>query len=105
MGRINLDGRLRCIESHILSSPSSQFAIESHIFIAEIDKEEHIALEGCTLCDTKYGRFEEQKKRDVEQAYQKMSAAEKELFKQKMVEIDEADAGDGETPPPTLFSV
>ncbi len=57
------------------------------------------------MCDTEYGRFEEQKKRDVEQAYQKMSAAEKELFKQKMVEIDEADAGDRETPPPTPFSV
>ncbi len=53
------------------------------------------------MWDTEYGRFEEQKKRDVEQAYQKMSAAEKELFKQKMVEIDEADAGNGETPPPT----
>ncbi len=57
------------------------------------------------MCDTKYGRFEEQKKRDVEQAYQKMSAAEKELFKQKMVEIDEEDAGDGETPPPTPIPV
>ncbi len=49
-GCINLDGCLRFIESHILSSPSSQFAIESHIFIAEIDKQEHIALEGCTHC-------------------------------------------------------
>jgi hypothetical protein len=41
----------------------------------------------------------------MEQAYQKMSAAEKELFKQKMVEIDEADAGNGETPPPTPIPV
>ncbi len=46
-------------------------------------------------------QFEEQKKRDVERAYQKMSAAEKEVFKRKMVEIDEADAGDMETPLPT----
>jgi hypothetical protein len=37
----------------------------------------------------------------VEQAYQKMSTAEKEVFKRKMAEIDEADVNDGETPPPT----
>ena len=43
----------------------------------------------------------EQKKRDVELAYKKMSTTEKEVFKQKMAEIDEADAGDWETPPPT----
>jgi hypothetical protein len=30
---------------------------------------------------TAYGLFEEQKKRDVERAYQKMTAAEKEVFK------------------------
>jgi hypothetical protein len=30
-----------------------------------------------------------------------MTAAEKEVFKQKMVKIDEADAGNRETPPPT----
>jgi hypothetical protein len=30
-----------------------------------------------------------------------MSAVEKEVLKQKMAEIDEADAGDGETLPPT----
>jgi hypothetical protein len=53
------------------------------------------------ICDTAYGRFEEQKKRDVEQAYQKMTAAEKEVFKRKMVEYDEANADDRETPPPT----
>ena len=45
--------------------------------------------------------FEEQKKRDVDRAYQKMTATEKEVFKQKMAEFDEADAYDGETPPPT----
>ncbi len=43
----------------------------------------------------------EQKKLDVERAYQKMTAAEKEVFNQKMAEYDEADADDGETPPPT----
>ena len=40
--------------------------------------------------------------RDVERAYKKMSAAEKDIFKKKMVEIDEADAGvDEESPPST----
>ena len=34
-------------------------------------------------------------------AYQKMTAAEKEVFKRKMAEIDEADADDGEATPPT----
>ena len=34
-------------------------------------------------------------------AYQKMTAAEKEVFKRKIAECDEADADDGETPPPT----
>ena len=53
------------------------------------------------ICDTAYGRFEEQKKRDMERAYQKMTAAEKEVFKRKMAEYDQVDAGDGETPPPT----
>jgi hypothetical protein len=45
------------------------------------------------MCDTAYGRFEEQKKRDVERAYQKMTAPEKEIFKKKIAEIDKADAG------------
>jgi hypothetical protein len=34
-------------------------------------------------------------------AYQKMTVAEKEVFKRKMAEYDEADADNGETPPPT----
>ena len=41
-------------------------------------------------------------KRDAERAYQKMSFAEKEMFKKKMAEIDKADAGvHEESPPPT----
>jgi hypothetical protein len=40
------------------------------------------------------------KKRGMERAYQKMTAAENEVFKKKMAEYDEADADDGETPPP-----
>ena len=70
----------------------------------EIDEAELVALRDAPfeMCDTAYGRFEEQKKRDVERAYQKMSAAEKEIFKKKMAEIDEADAGvDEESTPPT----
>jgi hypothetical protein len=34
-----------------------------------------------------------------------MSATEKEVFKQNMAEYDEADANDGETPPPTSTPV
>jgi len=70
----------------------------------EIDEAELVALRDAPIemCDTAYGRFEEQKKRDVERAYQKMSAAERENLKKKMAEIDEADAGvDEETRPPT----
>jgi len=68
----------------------------------EIDEAELIALRNgpIAICSTAYGWFEEQKKRDVERAYQKMTAAEKEVFKQKMVKYDEGDADDGETPPP-----
>ena len=51
----------------------------------EINKAELITLRDTpiAMCDTAYGRFEEQKKRDMEQAYQKMSTAEKEVFKKK----------------------
>ena len=53
------------------------------------------------MCDTAYRRFEEQKKRDLEQAYKKMSITEKESFKQKVADINDADAGDGQSLPPT----
>ncbi len=68
----------------------------------EIDEAELIPLRDglITICDTAYGRFEEQKKRDVERAHQKMTTSEKEVFKKKMAENDKADADDGETPPP-----
>jgi hypothetical protein len=73
----------------------------------EINEAELIALRDAPIAmhNTAYGRFEEQKKRDVEQAYKKMSAMEKEVFKQKMAKIDKADAGDRETPPPTPTTV
>ena len=49
--------------------------------------------------DTSFGRFEAGQKRDAERAYQKMTLAEKESFRRKMAEIDEADADDGQSPP------
>ena len=66
----------------------------------DIDEAKLIALRDAPIekYDTAYGRFEEQKKRDVERAYQKMTTAENEVFKRKMAEYDEADADDGETP-------
>ncbi len=68
----------------------------------EIDKAELIPLRNApiAMCNTAYGRFEEQKKRDLARAYQKMSTTEKEVFKRKMAEIDEVDIDDRETPPP-----
>ena len=57
------------------------------------------------MCNTAYKRFREQKKRDVEQAYQKMTATEKEVFKQKMAEINKTDADGEEILPPTLTPV
>ena len=74
----------------------------------EIDEAELIIMlrDGpIAIWDTAYRPFEEQKKKDVERAYQKMTAAKKEVFKQKMAEYHEADADDGETPPPTPIPV
>jgi hypothetical protein len=69
----------------------------------EINEVELIALRDAPIpmCNNAYGWFEEQKKRDMERAYQKMTATEKEVFKQKMAEINKVDSGDGETPSPT----
>jgi hypothetical protein len=69
-----------------------------------IDEAELIALRDAPIemYNTVYGRFEEQKKRDVERAYQKMLAAEKEMFKKKMAEMDEPDAGVHEESPPPI---
>ncbi len=49
----------------------------------EINEAELIALRDAPIAmrNTAYEWFEEQKKRDVEQVYKKMSAAEKEVFK------------------------
>ena len=52
--------------------------------------------------DTVYGRFEAQKKRDVQLAYQKMTPEEKSALQQNMTEIDAADADDDECAQPSL---
>ena len=59
------------------------------------DHLEALRIAPIEMGDTVYGRFEAQKKRDVEIVYQKMSAEEKESFKRKMADIDETGAGDG----------
>ena len=61
----------------------------------EIDEAELVALRDgpIAICDTAYGRFEEQKKRDVERAYQKMTAAEKEVFRRKMADGEDRRGG------------
>jgi hypothetical protein len=43
--------------------------------------------------------------RDVEQAYQKLSAKEKVDFKRKMAEMYESGADDGQPPPPSLTPI
>jgi hypothetical protein len=57
------------------------------------------------LSNSVYGRFEEQKKRDVKQAYAKMSAEEKETLKQRMAEINKGAIGDKEITTPSLTPV
>ena len=52
--------------------------------------------------DTPYGRYKAQKKRDVKTVYQKMTAEERESLKQELVEIDNAEAGDGQPPPTNI---
>jgi hypothetical protein len=47
------------------------------------DHLEALKIAPIEMGDTAYGRFEARKKRDVEIVYQKMSAEEKESFKQK----------------------
>ena len=68
---------------------------------ADDDHLEALRIAPIEMDDTAYGRFEVQKKRDVEIAYQKMSAEEKESFKRKIAEIDKTGAGDRQSPPPS----
>jgi hypothetical protein len=52
------------------------------------------------IADTSYGRFLAAQKRDAERAFQHMHAAEREAFLRRLMEIDAADAEDGQSPPP-----
>ena len=101
MSRMGNDANRRILYQQFAEGGAEEVCIVPALW-TEIDEAELIALRDgpIAICDTAYGRFEEQKKRDVERAYQKMTAAEKEVFKRKMAEYDEADADDGETPPP-----
>jgi hypothetical protein len=51
------------------------------------------------IADTSYGRFLATQKRDAERAFQHMSPAEREAFLRRLMEIDAADAKDGQSPP------
>jgi hypothetical protein len=54
------------------------------------------------LIEIAYEWFEEQKKRDIERVYPKMSAEEKETVKRRMAEINKVGTSDKESTPPSL---
>jgi hypothetical protein len=51
------------------------------------------------MADTLYGRFLAAQKRDAKRAFQHMSPAERKAFLWRLMEIDAADAKDGQSPP------
>ncbi len=51
------------------------------------------------MADTLYGRFLATQKRDAKRAFQHMSPAEREAFLQRLMDIDTADAKDGQSTP------
>jgi hypothetical protein len=51
------------------------------------------------MADTSYGQFLATQKRDAERVFQNMSPAEREAFLRRLMEIDAADAEDGQSPP------
>ncbi len=51
------------------------------------------------MADTLYGQFLVMQKRDTEKAFQHMSPAEREAFLRRLMEIDAANAKDGQSPP------
>ncbi len=51
--------------------------------------------------DTAYGRYQAEKKKDIEGAYKKMTAEEISDLMQKLAELDAEDANDGESAPPS----
>jgi hypothetical protein len=66
------------------------------------DKAGLVALKNAhiEMADTLYGRFLAAHKRDAERAFQHMNAAEREAFLRRLMEIDAANAKDGQSPPP-----
>ncbi len=52
------------------------------------------------MADTLYGWFLATQKRDAERAFQHMDAAEREAFLRRLMEMDAANAKDGQSPPP-----
>ncbi len=54
---------------------------------------------------TTYGRFEAEKKKDIERAYKKMTAKEKHDLMQKLAKLDPEDANDDESMPPSPTQV
>jgi hypothetical protein len=73
----------------------------------EIDQAELDELRNAyiKLSDTAHGWFEEQKKRDIEQAYAKMSTKVKETLKWRMAEVNEVGSGNEESTPSSLTPV
>jgi hypothetical protein len=51
------------------------------------------------MADTSYGRFLATQKRNAKRAFQHMSPAEREAFLWRLMEINAADAKDGQSPP------
>ncbi len=62
-------------------------------------------LDPLMIVYTLYGCFLAQQKRDAERAHQKMFAKEKADFKQKMMEIDNGGADNGQSRPPSLTPI
>jgi hypothetical protein len=51
------------------------------------------------MADTSYGQFLATQKRDAKRMFQHMSPAEREAFLRRLMEINAADAKDGQSPP------
>ncbi len=67
----------------------------------DADKARLVALTNAPIemADTSYGRFLATQKRDAERAFQHMSPAEREAFLRRLMEIDAANAKDGQSLP------
>jgi hypothetical protein len=73
----------------------------------DADKAGLVALTNAPIemADTSYGRFLATQKRDAKRVFQHMSPAEREAFLRRLMEIDAADAKDGQSPPTNPTSV